>query len=136
LKSGIAQLYAVKGTKDNFSFFDQLMRESKLQGYDAIYGLNSFTIFMTRQDVDLQEKATELYRVQKEKGGFYVNMFLGQNVDYLIKTIENNQLKSQAELQTYEKNNQPLYADQTRKIIAQQTKVLTDLRALMVEIGE
>lgn len=136
LKSGIAQLYAVKGTKDNFSFFDQLMRESKLQGYDAIYGLNSFTIFMTRQDVDLQEKATELYRVQKEKGGFYVNMFLGQNVDYLIKTIENNQVKSQAELQTYEKNNQPLYADQTRKIIAQQTKVLTDLRALMVEIGE
>lgn len=136
LKSGIAQLYAVKGTKDQFAFFDQLMRASKLQGYDAIYGLNSFTIFMSRQDIDLQAKAAELYRIQREKGGFYVNMFLGQNVDYLLKTIEANQVKAQEELQTYEKNNQPLYADQTRKILDQQTKVLSDLRALLAEIGE
>ena len=136
MKSGIAQLYASQGGETEFAFFNDLIRSNVLTGVDAIYGLNSLTIFMSRQKPEMQEKITELYRIQYKNGGVYATMFMPQNVEYMINTTNNNIVKLEAEIEGYEKTKDMVYADRLRKELNKYKTILKDLQVFQAEIAK
>lgn len=136
MKSGIAQLYASQGGETEFAFFNDLIRSNSLTGVDAIYGLNSLTIFMSRQKPEMQEKITELYRIQHKNGGVYATMFMPQNVEYMINTTNNNIVKLEAEIEGYEKTKDMVYADRLRKELNKYKTILKDLQVFQAEISK
>lgn len=133
--SGIAQLYASQGTEKEMAFFEKVINENKLNGLDALFAMNSMTIYLTRQSVELQSKAPGLYKKELANGGIYITMFLPQNVDYMIKMVSDQMEKTKAEIKAYETNKDPLYADQARKKLKQQQAIVDELTVFYAEIN-
>lgn len=133
--SGIAQLYAMQGKESEMAFFEKVINENKLNGLDALFAMNSMTIFLTRQSPALQTKALELYKKEQSNGGIYVMMFLPQNVDYMIKMVSEQTEKTKAEIKAYETNKDPLYADQARKQLKTQEAIVNGLQVFYDEIN-
>jgi aminopeptidase N len=90
IKLMLAKIYAADEKEQHTDFFIKLFQENSLRGYDALSLLNTFTIYMSKQPIDTQLKALEIYKLQKEKGNYYAKMYLPQNVNYLIQSIEAN----------------------------------------------
>ena len=82
------------------------------------------------------EQALPIYDKLSEGGGFYMAMFLPQNLDYLVKGIKENIGELEVELAEYEKNNDAAYANQTRKKIEEFEKVSILLEKMMSELEE
>jgi len=57
----------------------------------------------------------ELYTYLKEEGGFYTQMFLGQNATYLVSMCDSKIEELNEEIAAHEKNNDAAYADQARR---------------------
>lgn len=134
MKSGIAQLYATQGGKEEFAFFESTLRSNRLQGYDAIFGLNSFTVFMARQEPEMQQKALELYKIQQAKGSLYIKMFLPQNVTYLISALNDQSAQTKAEIEAHEKNKDAAFADKARQKLKLQFSILKGLEDFQAEM--
>ncbi|MDC3252706.1 M1 family metallopeptidase [Crocinitomicaceae bacterium] len=120
---GITQLYAVKGGPEKFDFIKSALNGKVVRGFDRLGVLNSLTIFLTRQDPQVAEKALDLYAKQSETGGMYMKMFLPQNLSYLNRHFSKKLNELEEELGAHEENNDALYADQTRKKIAAYERV-------------
>ena len=90
IKLMLAKIYAADEKEQHTEYFIKLFKENSLRGYDALSLLNTFTIYMSKQPIDTQLKALEIYKLQKEKGNYYAKMYLPQNVNYLIQSIEAN----------------------------------------------
>ena len=90
IKLMLAKIYAADEKEQHTEYFIKLFQENSLRGYDALSLLNTFTIYMSKQPIDTQLKALEIYKLQKEKGNYYAKMYLPQNVNYLIQSIEAN----------------------------------------------
>lgn len=134
IKSGVAQLYATQGKEANFAFFEKLLNENKLTGYDGIYALNSFSLYVARMSDETQAKALAIYKIQQEKGGYYTKMFMPQNVQYLKNTVSDRIAKSKAEIEAYEKNKDVALADQARKKLKLQVETEKGLAQFLAEI--
>lgn len=134
MQSGIAQLYATQGGKDELAFFEKIARSNKLTGLDAIYGLNSLTIYMSRQEPEIQAKAISLYKPLHANGGIYTKMFMPQNVAYLIAAVTDQIGRTEAEIEAFETNKQPAYADQARKKLKLQQSILAELEQYQAEV--
>lgn len=87
LLSGIARLYGANGGADQYAFFERIFKENKLQGYEAIGALNSFTNYLTKQPLEMQRKAMALYNYQADNGGIYMKMFMPQQMNFLIENV-------------------------------------------------
>lgn len=82
--AGVAQLYASQATGDKYDFFAMAISGNRVQGFDKLGVLNSFTIFISRQSPEMAQKALEVYQTIPGNGDMYMNMFLPQNINYLI----------------------------------------------------
>lgn len=113
--SGIAQLYGSNGSKEKFSFFENALKGSVLQGFDQLGVMNSFTYFASRLEPTDMDKVYELYYYLGEHGAFYTQMFLPQNVNYLLSSFDQKIAELDARIAEEEKNKNAAYADQARK---------------------
>ena len=113
--TGIAQLYGGYADKDAYPFFDRVLKSTALAGFDQLSVMNSLTYYITRQEPELINKSFELYAQLKEKGGYYTQMFLPQNISYLISFFDETIAELEGEISAHEKNKDVLYADQARK---------------------
>lgn len=118
MASGIAQLYAGYADADKFDFLSDALTGTTVQGFDKLGVLNSFTVFATRQDVSILEKAYASYEDVSKNGGFYSQMFLPQNIKYVLGHFDSKLEKLNAQLEEQEENNDAAYAANTRKEIA------------------
>ena len=118
LIAGIAQLYAGHGTKAQYSFFENEFKQNTTKGFDRLGFLNSFTLYITKQDPDLLLKSVDIYAKLGESSSPYMQMFLPQNVSYILKSIDSKMATLKIELEEQEKNNDAQYAAETRKKIA------------------
>ena len=136
IKSSIAQIYAAHGDAANLPFFEQLLTREKLGGYDAIISLNSFSYFMGRQPVDIQEKALPIYRKHYEMGGMYTKMFMPQNADYLAKMIGEKISGNNSKIEALEKNKDHVEANRLRAEVKKLEAMVKDLNAFLAEINK
>ena len=76
--------------------------------------MNSLTVFIGRQDIDIAEKSYDIYVDLAENGGFYMKMFMPQALNYLDQYFEKTLGTLNTDLEKHEINKDALYADQTR----------------------
>ena len=107
------------------------MNNPRLQGWDRLGALNQMTIFVSKHDPEVAEKALPVYEEQLENGSYYMQMFLPQNVSYLNEKFTAIIVELKEELKAYEENNDAVYADQTRKKIEAYETVQKKYQALM-----
>ena len=50
--------------------------------------LNTFSIYMSKQNIEVQMKALEVYKTQWATGNNYVKMGIPNHVNYMIQTVE------------------------------------------------
>lgn len=79
---GIGEIYGEFATSEAYPFFEKALMGDKLKNLDQVGMLNSFTIFLTRQDIDLLEKSVAIYTHLKENGDVYTKMYLPQFTAY------------------------------------------------------
>ncbi len=123
--SGIAQLYSGFAGAEKFDFFNEALTGPTVQGFDKLGVLNSMTVYLTRQDIEVIEKAYLSYADLGTNGGFYAKMFLPQNINYLVNYLDSKLEGLDTELKEHEENDDAAYADQTRKLISKYKDVRT-----------
>jgi aminopeptidase N len=112
---GVAQLYGSYAKKEKLAFFEQVLKSHILQGFDQLGVMNSFTYFVARLVPDDIDKAYDLYFYLSEKGDFYTQMFLPQNVDYLLNMFDQKLTELNTRIVEDENNKNAADADQARK---------------------
>lgn len=117
MMAGIAQLYGAYGKEDKLEFFEKTFHSGILQGYDELGALNSLTYFVSRQDPETIDRAHGLYLYLSENGSYYAQMFLPQNVGYLISSFDESIGELTFQIEDYDKNKEVALADQCRKKI-------------------
>ena len=132
--AGVAQLYAEYAGPEKYDFIETTLSGNIVQGFDKLGLLNSFTVYLTRQEPALIDQAYDVYVDQSENGGFYMSLFLPQNLTYLNNHFISELEKLNNELKKHEENNDAAYADQVRKKIAAYEKVQEKYAALIVAL--
>jgi aminopeptidase N len=128
----VAQIYAQDGSKECFQFFNKVLKGKSLTGYDELIVLNSLTYFLTKQKANDLTNAYPIYAYLAKKGNATTKQFLGQNCTYLNAFIDDKIEKLNAEIVEFEKNNDALYADQTRNEI----KIYSTLKEKFSQLTE
>lgn len=131
--TGVAQLYGGFGGKDVFVFFERSLTGTILQGFDQLSVLNSMTYFITRHDIEIAERAFPIYNDLKSNGGYYTQMFLPQNVNYLIEHFGTKIAMLEEEIAAHEKNKDVAYADQARKQLKAYEALINKFSAFTTE---
>lgn len=80
---GVAQVYAQYGGADKYEYLIGALENPKVQGFDKLGLLNSFTKYIVGQDADLILSSKATYENQAKNGGFYMNMFLPKTLEYI-----------------------------------------------------
>lgn len=81
-------------------------------------------------------KAYDIYAELAENGGFYMKMFVPQNLNYLLKELDKKRSAEEEALSEHEKNNDAAYADQSRKKIAQLDELMEKYSSLIQLLQE
>lgn len=131
--AGVGQLYGSYGKKENYKFFESALKGKYLQGFDQLSMMNSLTYYISRQDFDLVSQSYDLYVYLDEEGGYYTQMFMPQNIEYVNTVLDAQMEEAKEELVAHEKNNDALYADQARKKIKSITDLKVKFNALVAE---
>jgi aminopeptidase N len=128
--AGIGQLYSAHAGPEAFTFFENALKGDVLQGFDQLGMMNSFTMFVVKQDIDFLEKAYLVYENLGETGGFYTKMFLPQNATYIVGNLENKTTELNDEIASHDKNNDAAYASSARKTLKRYEALLVSFKSL------
>ncbi len=113
--SGVAQLYASHSGPEKYDFIAEALSGNIVQGFDKLGLLGAFTQYIRRQDPELIDKAFEVYMDQSENGGFYMTLFMPQNLSFLVQHFDSEIGDLEAEIAEHEANNDVALADQARR---------------------
>ena len=115
--SGVGQIYGEYGTAEAYSFFEKTLLGNQLKDFDQIGMLNSFTVFLTRQDIESIEKSVSIFSYLKEKGDTYTKMYLPQFTAYFQRFFEEEINKLNDQIVKFENDKDIVYANQARQKI-------------------
>jgi aminopeptidase N len=113
--SSISQIYGTYGEEDKSGYFKEILTNGKLSGFDELSTMNSFTMFNSRMSEEQIENSLSTYAYLKENGGYYTKMFMGQNIDYMLQSMEERKATLTEEILEFEKNKDVALADKNRK---------------------
>ncbi|MEY4860764.1 MAG: hypothetical protein RL059_463 [Bacteroidota bacterium] len=91
LTSTAADILGNYGTREDYAFLENLNLIDKPKGEDELNAMVSYTLFIIRQEIDLQEKSLAVYSYLNDVGNQYTKRWLSSAVNY---TIENYTEKS------------------------------------------
>jgi aminopeptidase N len=115
--SSIAQIYGTYGEEDKSVFFNNVLSNGKLAGFDELSTMNSYTMFNSRMSEEQIESSLITYGYLNANGGYYTKMFMGQNIDYMLQSLEERKVTLTEEIEEFEKNKDVALADKNRKRI-------------------
>lgn len=117
MAAGIAQIYSRYGEAEKYDFIQKTLTGNVVQGFDKLGVLASLTYFLMRNDYSLAEKAIPTYETMNEKGGKYAKMFMPQNVNAILQSLDKQKEEAKEALKKHEEDKNPAYADQERRKI-------------------
>jgi aminopeptidase N len=115
LTSKAADILGNYGTREDYAFLENLNLIDKPKGEDELNAMVSYTLFIIRQEIDLQEKSLAVYSYLNDVGNQYTKMWLSRAVNYTIEnyTEKSNNLESEIAEAEMAKNTQ-LVAEKKR----------------------
>lgn len=132
--SGVAQLYAGHGGPEKYSFFENTLNGNVVQGFDKLGLMSSYTYFVSRSEADIMKKSIPMYEKLSDNGGIYMQMFMPQNVNYLIKAVNGKVADLNNEITKHEEEGNTLYADQARKKIKELEAAKVEFEKLLAKV--
>jgi aminopeptidase N len=96
------------GTREDYTFLENLNLIDKPKGEDELNAMVSYTLFIIRQEIDLQEKSLAVYSYLNDVGNEYTKRWLSRAVNYTIEnyTEKSNNLESEIAEAEMAKNTQ------------------------------
>ncbi len=134
--AGVAQLYAAHADDAKFGFFQNAFDGGVVQGFDRLSLLSSFTYYIANQKLETIEKALPIFEDQAENGGIYMQMFMPQQLGYVVRSLNQRKTQLNKEIAEHEENENPLYADQARKKIEEIDVVMAKVEALQAKVSD
>ncbi|OFZ58633.1 MAG: hypothetical protein A3D92_15605 [Bacteroidetes bacterium RIFCSPHIGHO2_02_FULL_44_7] len=138
--AGITSLYANNAGPEKYDFMQAAVTGNVVQGFDKLGALNSFTMYISGQEPELAGKALAVYQETGKNGGFYMKMFMPQNVEYLVGKFNAKASALKIEAKKEADAGNPALADQLAEKAARFEALsvsYTDLKvALESETGE
>ena len=123
------------GTREDYTFLENLNLIDKPKGEDELNAMVSYTLFIIRQEIDLQEKSLAVYSYLNDVGNEYTKMWLSRAVNYTIEnyTEKSNNLESEIAEAEMAKNTQLMV--EKKKLKQRYDDLITNLSP-MVEVEE
>jgi aminopeptidase N len=115
----IATMYAKAGNPDKYEFFKTNLMNGKLNGFDALGFLSTFTGYLSGQSVEMADKALEIYTYLEANGGMYTKMFLPQNLNYMSNILQARISSETTKLEEYQKAKDTANAEKSLAAINQ-----------------
>lgn len=130
----IGSIYSGYGSEEAFSFFETQLKGSLVTGFDQVELMNSFTLYLSKQPIEIIDNAFPVYEYLKDNGGYYTKMFFPQYVKYFVGLFESKIQELNAEIEAHEKNKDAAYADQARQKIKAYEALSLKYASLNVEL--
>jgi aminopeptidase N len=127
----ISQIYGGHGSPESFQFFEQLFKSGLIQGYDQIGAMNSFTLYNSIQDIEINEKSFAVFEFLSKNGDHYIKMFFPKFINYFQKMYGEKIIGLKAELEVNEKNKDVVYANQNRLKIKRYEALIVQFTSLI-----
>lgn len=121
--ASIASLYGVYGDVSKFAFFKEVLSGNKLIGFDQLGTMNTFTMFVAKQEVQEWEDALPMYQNLAKNGGFYTKMFIPKTMEYLLNGISEIKGSLNQEFKSLSDANDIQGANEIQKMIARWDKL-------------
>lgn len=80
----IAEIYSQKGEAQDYQFFERVMKNRTLQGYDELQVMFSYVGYINRMEIDLQEKSHNMFVYLNENANSFTKMYFSQAVEYTL----------------------------------------------------
>lgn len=128
---GIAGLYSTYGDSSNYDYYEKTLMSGKVGGFNEIGMVNSFTMYLAKQDAKTQQKSIKVYKELNKAPGMYMAMFLPKNIEYLQNTCINKITTLKTRLAEEEEKDQAAYATKTRKEIEEFEALLVSIKTLL-----
>lgn len=121
------------GIREDYTFLENLNLIDKPKGEDELNAMVSYTLFIIRQEIDLQEKSLAVYSYLNDVGNEYTKMWLSRAVNYTIEnyTEKSNNLESEIAEAEMAKNTQLMV--EKKKLKQRYDDLITNLSP-MVEV--
>ena len=129
----IGQIYSGHGTSDEYQFYAKVLRGTLIQGYDKIEIISFYSIYNSKQDIDIIEKAYDLFLYIKENGNFYTKKYYQKFISYHQQIFADKIKILKEEAEGYDKNKDAVYANQARKKIERYEILSAKFKTLTVE---
>jgi aminopeptidase N len=80
-----AEVLGAYGTVEDYPFLEKLNLVDKPKGEDELSAMISYTLFIVRQDIDIQEKSLAVFSYLDEFGNRFTKMWLSRAIEYTIE---------------------------------------------------
>jgi hypothetical protein len=121
------------GTAEDYPFLEKLNLIDKPKGEDELNAMVSYTLFITRQEIDLQEKSLAVFSYLNDVGNEFTKMWLSRAVKYTIDnyTEKSSVLESEIAEAEMAKNTQLMV--EKKKLKQRYDDLITNLSPMAVE---
>lgn len=130
---GIGSLYAKHGGEEKITYFKNNLTNGSLSGFSELGLMNLMSQFIIKQNITQLDNSYETYQYLAESGGMYTKMFIGQNMKYILKNIDNRIDEKNNELKTAEEANSTLDVTKIKAAIANLLVVKSKYETLLAK---
>ncbi len=88
IKIILSKYYAGSANPKYIEYFTSLFQQNNFQGYEGLELLNNFTYYISSLPLEFQKNALPVYQHQFINGNYYAKLYLNENIDYLISTLQ------------------------------------------------
>jgi aminopeptidase N len=88
LKLTIAEVLSNIGDSSDYDFYDQIIYHSDMKGYDELRTMIAYAVYITRMNIDLQEKSHAVYIHYNEVGAQLTKYWVVQAIQFNLQTYQ------------------------------------------------
>ena len=88
LKLTIAEVLSNIGDSSDYDFYDQIIYHSNMKGYDELRTMIAYAVYITRMNIDLQEKSHAVYIHYNEVGAQLTKYWVVQAIQFNLQTYQ------------------------------------------------
>ena len=130
LKVTIAEVIAQIGDSSDYDYLDQLIYHSDFKGYDELRTLISYAVFITRMNIDLQEKSHAVYVHYNEVGADLTKYWVKQAIQFNLQNYMELVNSLDMEIAELEEGKSYAKADQKKRIKQRYEDLIQNLMPL------
>ena len=135
LTSKAADILGNYGTREDYTFLENLNLIDKPKGEDELNAMVSYTLFIIRQEIDLQEKSLAVYSYLNDVGNEYTKRWLSRAVNYTIENYTEKSYNLESEIAEAEMAKNTQLVVEKKRLKQRYDDLITNLSP-MVEVEE